>query len=155
MKISDNISHGSFLWQVRIVRVFSGLCLIAAIVNQKYFVDLIGFSAISLFVSFVMLARKSNFLLEVYDCKEFLRLKLDHEEITVNFSEMEKVEIRDGKDGLDWIIVYFKFSGPFGKVIQFYPNMTNIPFASLDIWASEMNERISKSALIVNVDRSF
>lgn len=155
MKISDNISHGSFLWQVRIVRIVSGLFLIAAIVYQKHFVDLIGLSGVSLFCSFLMLKLRSRFLLEVYDCKEFLRLKLDHEEITVNFSEMEKVEIGDGKDGLDWIIVYFKFSGPFGKVIQFYPNMTNIPFASLDIWASEMNERISKSALIVNVDRSF
>ncbi|MFZ6727254.1 hypothetical protein ACO0K2_17305 [Undibacterium sp. MH2W] len=147
MKISDNISHGSFLWQVRIVRVFSGLFLITAIVTQKYFVDLIAFSGISFFASFFMLRRKSNFCLEVYDCKDFLRLKLDQEEITVNFSEMEKVEIRDGKDGLDWIIVYFKFKGPFGKNIQFYPNITNIQMTRLDVWVAEMNERISKSVL--------
>ena len=147
MKISNNMSHRSFLWQLRTWRAFAIFCLTAAVFNQRYFIDLVAFAGIFLIGSIAFSRRQANFRLEVYDCVEFLTLKLDDGKVVVYFSEIEKMKIRDGNDGLDWVTVYLCSDSKFGRIIQFYPNMANIPMGRVDIWLAEINERISKSKI--------
>lgn len=148
MKISDNMSRSTFLWQIRILRAIAVLFLIFAFANPKYFSDLAAFSGISLIASVIFAGRSANFMLEVYDCGECLKLKLDNDEILIGLSAIKRLEIRDGKDGLDWVIIHLCFNSKFGKLIQFYPNMVEIPAGRLDVWLASLNERISASRII-------
>lgn len=143
MKISNNMSRRSFLLQLWILRTLAIVFLVIAIFQKKYFADMIGFSVILLVASMISYVRRNNFLLEVYDFGDFLKLKLDQEEVLVNLNDIENIEIRDGKDGLDWVVIHLYAETKFGRLIQFYPNMVNIPMARLDIWLLEMNRRIA------------
>lgn len=148
MRISDNMSRSSFLSQVRILRTIVALFLIFAFAYPQHCIDLAAFSGVSLIVSMVFSRRRTNFMLEVYDFGDRLKLKLDSDEVLIALSEIEKLEIRDGKDGLDWVIIHLCFESKFGRLIQFYPNMVKIPAGRLDVWLANINERISASRII-------
>jgi hypothetical protein len=119
-----------------------------AFAYRQHFIDLAALSGVSLIVSVVFSKRRTNFMLEVYDLGDRLKLKLDNDEVLIALSEIEKVGIRDGKDGLDWIIIHLCFESKFGRLIQFYPNMVKIPAGRLDVWLANLNERISASRTI-------
>jgi hypothetical protein len=143
MKISDNMTDSSFLWQLRSLRAAAVLFVIFAFVVQQYFIDLIAFAGVVMVASLLFARRRANFLLEVFDYGDCLKLKLDSDELLVKLSALEKVEIRDGKDGLDWVAIQLGFDSKFGRLIQFYPNMATVPMGRLDIWVVAFNERIS------------
>lgn len=147
MKISDNISRSSFLWQIRILRAISVLFLMFAYFNPKSLPHMVAFSGISFLASIIFFRRRAAFMLEVYDCGDCLKLKLGGDEASISLFDIEKVEIRDGKDGLDWIIIHLCVESKFGGVIEFYPNMVKIPMGRLDIWLKELNERIFVSRM--------
>lgn len=144
MKISRNISRAQFLWHVRILRAISVLLLVFAVVKPQHYVELLAFSGVVFVVSLLHSAHRSTFLMEVYDCGDYLKLKLENDELPVKLHEIERAEICDGKDGFDRIAIHLCFETKFGKSIEFYPKVA-MNQKRLDIWLAEFNERISAS----------
>jgi hypothetical protein len=143
MKISHNMSEVFFAWQVRGLRIVAVLMLLSALLFRQHFIDLTAGAAVVLLVSTVMASRRAHFLLEVHDFDDYLLFKLDNNEATLNLSDIEKVKIRDGDDGLDWIIMNLHIESRFGRVIQFYPDMVRMPEGRPDRWVVRFNQRIS------------
>ena len=145
MKISNNMSAAGFRCHLRIHRLVAISLLVGALLYRRYFFDLLGCFAF-VFVAHLRFVRsRGNFLTEVYDCGSHLRLRLDNKELLVKFHEVERFEIRDGRDGLDWIAVYLSADTGFGRLIQFYPDMVRVPLARLDDWVVGFNKRITAS----------
>lgn len=143
MKISHNMSEVFFAWQVRGLRIVAVLLMLSALLFRQHFVDLTAGAAVVLLVSTVMASRRAHFLLEVHDFDDYLLFKLDNDEATLNLSDIEKVKIRDGDDGLDWIVMHLHIESRFGSVIEFYPDMVRMPEGRPDRWVVQFNQRIS------------
>lgn len=143
MKISHNMSEVFFAWQVRGLRIVAVLLMLSALLFRQHFIDLTAGAAVVLLVSTVMASRRAHFLLEVHDFDDYLLFKLDNDEATLNLSDIEKVKIRDGDDGLDWIVMHLHIESRFGSVIEFYPDMVRMPEGRPDRWVVQFNQRIS------------
>lgn len=144
MKISGNISLAQYRWFFYILRASSVLCLVLAVAMPQRYVDFLAFSGVFFLVSLLHSVHRSNFLMEVYDCGDSLKLKLDNDELSVNLYEIERVEISDGKGDLDRIAIHLCFETKFGRSIEFYPKMA-MDRRHVDIWIAKFNERISTS----------
>jgi hypothetical protein len=142
MKISDNMSHRSFRWHLRIYYALAVLLMVIAVIKPRYATDMVAFSAITLMAAMIFKRRRSNHMLEVYDQGNALRLKLDDQETRIDLGDIEKLEIADGRDGKDWIKAHLRVDSKFGRLIQFYPDMSKLPMNPLDRWTAGMNERI-------------
>lgn len=147
MKISDNTSAGAFWLQVHMTRAITALLVIFAFLTPQHFIDLIGCAAFALGAAVLFAKRRSHFMTEVYDFGDYLKLKFDDEEISVNLADIESVECKDGKDGLDWVAVHLVHDTKLGKLIQFYPTMFRMPSGKIDAWILDFNERISAATI--------
>jgi len=143
MKISNNMSANFFLWQLRGMRIVAAAFLIAAVIFRRHSIDLAAFAVVLLIVSAVTAARRANYLLEVYDYGDYLECRLNDDAAVIRLSNIEKVNIRDGDDGLDWIKITLRQQSRFGKLIQFYPDMVRMPMGRPDLWVADMNARIA------------
>jgi hypothetical protein len=143
MKISNNMSESFFAWQVRAMRIGAVLFLIAAVVFRRHFIDLAGCAVVTFLAAALAARRRANFLLEVFDFGAYFKLRLDHDEAILQLSNIDKVDVRDGKDGLDWINMTLFQDSRFGKCIRFYPDMIRMPMGRVDLWVMQMNERIA------------
>jgi hypothetical protein len=123
------------------LRAIAFLFLIAAFAKHQYFIDLFICSGITLVGSIAIAGRRASFLLEVYDCGSFLKLKLDADELLVNLFDIDKMEIRDGKDGLDWVVMHLRFESKFGRRVQFYPDMLHVPMGTWIIGVPSLMEK--------------
>lgn len=111
------------------------------------FVDVIAVGAISWIAYKIFAISRRDSMTEVHDFGSYLTVKLDAQEISVNLSDIEKVALCDGKDGLNWIVISLSHDGKFGKFIQFYPSMYRIPVGTQEAWIKDFNERISAARI--------
>lgn len=147
MKISNNMSENFFAWQIRAIQIGAVLFLIAGVIFQRHFIDLAGCAVVTFLAAAVTARRRANFLLEVYDFGAYFKLRFDGDEALLQLSNIDKVEIRDGNDGLEWIKMTLFQDSQFGKRIQFYPDMVRMPMGRVDLWVMQMNERIAAARL--------
>lgn len=147
MKISENISPASFVWQLRVIRGIAAILFISAWMFSKYFFDLMACAGISLVASYLAAARRANFVLEVFDYGNHLTLKLNEDEIKVSLYDLKWARIQDGKEGLSWIMISLRRKIKFGNVINFYPRMINIPSGNLELWVANFNARIAAATM--------
>lgn len=143
MKISHNMSEIFFAWQVRGMRIVAVLLLLSALLFRQHFIDLTACATVVFLGSALTASRRAHYLLEVYDFGDYLLLKLDNDEASLKLSDIQKVKMRDGDDGPDWIVMQLQTDSRFGKVIQFHPDLVRMPEGRPDRWVAQFNERIS------------
>lgn len=142
MKISENMSAGSYLLQLRIMRVVAAAFFLGAFVFRALFFELMAFAVVIFVCSLLFIQSRADSMLEVFDCGDHLKLKLDDEHILVNLSDIRRMEKHVGNEEPDWVSIQVDRDTRFGRSMRFYPVEIRKPMVSLDTWVMRFNERI-------------
>jgi len=157
MKISNNPSRQGIRWRWNSLRLIAASLVLAAFWYTNRVGELTGAGIVVFVLAYVSKAWEEDFLIVVFDDGDRMRFELDGERLSVSLNEIEKAKFHDGGDGKDTVTISFCSVSPFGRYVEFAPELNHrfqgdpkLRFDDLEMRITEAKTKATKDVIEVS-----
>ena len=145
MKISSNPTRQGIRLRWHLLRFAAVVAVLAAFWFPKHAVDLVAIGLVILVGAILSKANDEDLLVEVFDDGDSLRFELGDLHASARMAEIEKVEFRDGGEGMDRVTVTLAHTTPLGRAIELTPQPVYVFDGKVSVWFADLQRRVQEA----------
>lgn len=104
--------------------------------------ELIGAGVLLIAITYLSKVCEEDYLVEVFDDGDRLRLELENDHVSVRLTEIQKITFLDGGDGEDIVTLSFLNATPWGRHVDFLPAPHYKFDGVVKLWFDDLEVRI-------------
>lgn len=145
MKISCNPTRQGIRLRWHLMRLAAVAVMLAAFWFPNNAVDLVAVGLVTFVAAYLSKANDEVLLVEVFDDGDSLRFRLGGRHASASMVEIERVEFKEGGDGMDQVTVTLTHTTPLGRSIELTPQPVYVFDWSVKVWFADLQRRVQEA----------